>query len=448
MVRMVPRSIQFRRSNAEVHLFSMLKRSLPDPYTVLHHVRWIRKRPGDRARDGESDFVIVHPSKGALVLEVKGGAMRYDADEGQWWSRSRDGTEHCDKDPFDQARQAMYDLMGFADDLPGWPPGWGPFGYAVCFPEARFPSSAQALPHTDPAIVIDERDANEPDRLRERLEAVFGYWTAEAKGRPDERGGRMLVDRLAHDVEIRQPLAVAVDEADREIVRLSKQQYRVLDVLVGAPRVSVRGPAGSGKTLIAAEKARRLAAQGMRVLFTCFKRPLADHLKEALAGVERVDVFGFHQLCTALTKEANVRPRSSSNAGAEYFERALPEALGEAAAMLGPRYDAIVADEARDFDATWWLPLLTLLETRTRACSTCSATTTRRSTGRPAVCPTGCWRRGSARTGGTAIRSSTWSSASTRANRFRSQGRTGRRSTGRRWRPARFGANWVAFCVG
>jgi hypothetical protein len=114
---------------------------LPDPYTVLHHVPWVRTRADDRARDGEADFVIVHPARGALVLEVKGGEMRYDAAEGQWRSPSRDGKEHRDKDPFAQARQACYDLRAFAGDLPGWPRGWGPFGYAVCYQDAVFSST-------------------------------------------------------------------------------------------------------------------------------------------------------------------------------------------------------------------------------------------------------------------------------------------------------------------
>jgi hypothetical protein len=366
MARMIPNSIQFRRSNAEVHLFGLLKRSLPDPYTVLHHVPWVRKRADDRARDGEADFVIVHPARGALVLEVKGGEMRYDAAEGQWWSRSRNGKEHRDKDPFDQARQACYDLRAFAGDLPGWPRGWGPFGYAVCFPDAVF--SSAPLPHTDPAILLDASRLKDESKIVNVLDDLYEFWSSPSErdrrlgGQANAVGARLLIDALAHDVEIRQPLSVVLDEADREIVRLSEEQYRVLDGLSRMRRVSVFGPAGSGTTMLAVEKARRLAAQGMRVLLTCYNRPLADHLKVVVRAYDRVQVFGFHELCTSLMKEAEVRLKVSSNVGPAYYEEHLPNALADAAARIGPRFDAIIADEAQGFASSWWLPLLMLLE--------------------------------------------------------------------------------------
>jgi len=55
-------------------------------------------------------------------------------------------------------------------------------------------------------------------------------------------------------------------------------------------RAVILGVAGSGKTLIAAEKARRLAAQGFDVLFTCFNRPLAEFLAQTIGRTERVTV--------------------------------------------------------------------------------------------------------------------------------------------------------------
>ena len=79
---------------------------------------------------------------------------------------------------------------------------------------------------------------------------------------------------------------------EKSLLRLSDQQFRILDMLDAERRVAVAGPAGSGKTLAAAEKARRLATQGFDVLFTCFNRPLADHLRKALADEPRIRVAG------------------------------------------------------------------------------------------------------------------------------------------------------------
>ncbi|MBA2278743.1 MAG: NERD domain-containing protein, partial [Chloroflexia bacterium] len=84
-------------SGAERLLFGELGRQLPAEYTVLHGVTWL-SRSGGRARDGEADFLIVHPRHGVLVLEVKGGGIHREGATGQWTSRDRHGTQHLIKD--------------------------------------------------------------------------------------------------------------------------------------------------------------------------------------------------------------------------------------------------------------------------------------------------------------------------------------------------------------
>jgi superfamily II DNA or RNA helicase len=73
-------------------------------------------------------------------------------------------------------------------------------------------------------------------------------------------------------------------------------------------RVAVAGPAGAGKTLTAAEKAPRLAAQGFDVLFTCFNRPLADHLRRTLADEPRIRNCWFHR--RRISRYCDERPGS------------------------------------------------------------------------------------------------------------------------------------------
>ena len=178
----------------------------------------------------------------------------------------------------------------------------------MCFPDSVLASAP--LPHVDPAISIDAHAVEGGPRLARCIEEAMRWWgegpgrqsargaPPDVGGRPDERGFRLLVEALAHDLEIRHPLGVELDRADREIIELSARQLTVLSALAGNRRMAISGPAGSGKTLLAVEKARRLAAQGLAVLFTCFNRPLADHLR-GLPDPDRVDVVGFHQPCVA-----------------------------------------------------------------------------------------------------------------------------------------------------
>lgn len=357
MARTHPRRIAFTKSRAEREVFEALQRALPDTYDVLHHVSWVQRRRGAGAGDGEADFVIVHPERGVLVLEVKGGRVRYDATEGRWFSRPTDGDRDFDiRDPFQQATDGKHDLRRWLQGVPGWRREWGPFGHAVAFPDGLLRGTP--LPQTDPRIVIDAGDLTTEDRLRAKIEAAYEFWS---DGRHlDAMGARRVVEALAHDLEIRQPLGLAVDEADRDILRLSDQQFGVLRTLAGARRVAISGPAGSGKTLLAAEKAKRLAADGFETLLTCFNRPLADYLRGSLAGIDRLDVLSFHQLCRRLAGEAGLPlPAASPWTQREWDQVA--SLLEPAELRLGPRYDALVVDEGQDFDDEWWLPLQMLL---------------------------------------------------------------------------------------
>src|SRR6185369_12404025 len=85
------------------------------------------------------------------------------------------------------------------------------------------------------------------------------------------------------------------------------------------------------------------------------------HLRSEAAGIEHLEVHHFHELCVELAKEAAISVREPTGSGdQDYFDHALPEALAEAAERLGPRFDAVVVDEAQDFKEWWWPAVLAL----------------------------------------------------------------------------------------
>jgi len=356
MARMIPETIWFERSLAERKVFEALRDALPGAYTVLHHVPWVQRQLQGGARDGEADFVVIHPDRGLLVLEVKGGGIRHEAASGRWFSVDRDGREHpLPASPFEQAMENKHNLRRWLEDRPGWRSRWGPFGHAVCFPDAV--TGGEPLPHTPQEVLIDARDIADRERMQLRVEKAFDLW-ADGRRLGPERVQRAIT-ALAHDVQIRQPLGLLVEETDREILKLSERQYGVLLTLGRLRRVAVSGPAGAGKTLIAAEKARRLASEGKRTLLTCFNRPLADFLRGSLARVADLDVWSYHQLCWRLGMEAHLQVPTQPHGDREW--QAVEALLPSAVDRLGARYDALVVDEAQDFKPEWWLPLLMLL---------------------------------------------------------------------------------------
>jgi len=138
----------------------------------------------------------------------------------------------------------------------------------------------------------------------------------------------------------------------------------VLDFLRSHRRVAVSGGAGTGKTVLALEKARRLASEGFRTLLTCYNRQLADHLSGLCAGTPNLEVMSFHQLCHRQVERANrasgrdlVAEAKVTYPGKDLYEVQLPNALGYSLEILPDRYDAIVCDEGQDFREEFWVPL-------------------------------------------------------------------------------------------
>ncbi len=346
-------------SAGEDRLAQALDGALAAPWAIYRNAAWLTKRPGEEPRDGEADFVVAHPELGIMVIEVKGGGIRRAG--GEWESVDRNGAAHRIKDPFRQVTGEMHSLKRIAEARPDWPAHSVRFCRAVAFPDTTY---EQALtPDGPPEIVID---ADDLDRLQPRLQEIFNWWSAHAE--PEYRGGapgaiglEALHSLLARDFEIASPLQLHLAEDEREIIRLSAQQFAILDALRAQRRALILGVAGSGKTLLAAEQTRRMAEAGYRVLLTCFNRPLAEFLRASIGTLPGVDVFTFHGLAEELATRAGL-PISRRRDQPAYWDEELPQALSDAAAAMPEhRYDAIVVDEAQDIDSVWWLPLLDLL---------------------------------------------------------------------------------------
>jgi superfamily I DNA/RNA helicase len=128
-----------------------------------------------------------------------------------------------------------------------------------------------------------------------------------------------------------------VERGEQEVVRLTQGQMGVLDMLRGQRRASIVGPAGSGKTMLAREKARRLAREGFRTLLVCFNQPLARTLADDLAGEPApggLTVSTFHELCLTLGREAGTLPPEPADKTQACWDEVLPRALDDALSVI------------------------------------------------------------------------------------------------------------------
>jgi len=366
MARMFPAHFDTStNSPAERRLYEALARQLDDEWVVLHHVMWIGDDEFGRPRDGEADFVVAHPYKGVLVLEVKGGRIRFDETTSHFISKNRDGTEYDIGDPFEQAMKSKKTLLEKMRGVSGWPGRRVLFGHAVSLPDAV--TQANWLrPNAPRELIIDALDLAS---LEQRLSVALTFWSRQATPAvphyvpPGRAGADALVRTLAQSETIRNPLlAESVRDDEQHIVRLTQRQFHFLRFLRGRRRAAIAGCAGSGKTLLAIEKARQLAEEGLeKVLFTCYNRALAQYLGEALGYQKQFDVFSFHQLCVYWANQAGQTMTYREEAPPDYYNETLPNALMEAIDTLGSQYDAIIVDEGQDFQQGWWEVLPWLL---------------------------------------------------------------------------------------
>lgn len=362
MARMLPHPMRDETSSAaERRLYAAFEKQLSPEFAVFHSARWLARDPQYGPEDRETDFILVHPELGILLLEVKGGVIRYDGATGDWFSN-----HYTIKDPIAQVRRAKHSLLDLLKGIPPWQSRWLTLGYAVAFPDVSV--ERDLLPELPAALVLDMADLVDVGAWVRR---AMEYWHGhdQQAGRVGREGVEALVRLFSPSWTLTPLLRATLEAETATLLRLTEEQFYVLDVLQSQRRALITGCAGSGKTLLALEQARRLSQAGFRVLWVCFNRYLSEFIR-AHPAPDGVDIFHFHRLVEDWIGEAGLRDELRT-LRAEYghdqealLRDVYPEMLLRAAEILGPRYDALIVDEGQDFSGEWLLALDALLDKR------------------------------------------------------------------------------------
>ena len=366
MAVMYPRELLAGESKSwgEEKVFAALRDGLPDDWEAFHSASWIAADPGKGAVDGEIDFVLCHPDQAIVCLEVKGGSVECRAGE---WSTIRDGRRERMKDPFTQALDHRYDLQRKIDTIDGWRGNELLIVHAIALPDVTVHQLVLA-PDAPREILLDRIDVREGIGAAIARLIAYHRGAHERRRRPGADGAAMLRALLAPQVSLRVPMAEEILDEEAGLIQLTSEQSLALARLGRNRRLVVYGCAGSGKTMLAVEHAKRLERAGKQVLFVCFNRALVEHLRrtERKTGVS---FFTFHGLCTHLAHKARVKlPQYERGAAPpEFFDDELPDALIDAIGVLGEQYDALIVDEAQDLHDNWFAALQITLREESRA---------------------------------------------------------------------------------
>ena len=351
MAKMIPNRIDSDAPRSEKRVFNLLKTD-PDAadWTVLHSLM-LSKR--GKKPYGEIDFVVIIPDEGIVCMEVKGGGIS--VRDGVWRSVDRFGEAHVIKNPFAQARESMFGLKDYIENR-----GFSnaqknrlPIGCMVIFPSSECPPPT---PEFERWQVIDRDGLDAPisksiKRFAQReIRPLSGALTVS-----QAKSVRIL---LRPDFD--RPSINQVERVEKRIEKLTAEQYAKLDELEENDRCLFRGAAGTGKTLLAVEYARRAARQGDKVLLVCFNRLLARWLQRVTNDVENIKADTWHEVarCFILGSALKDEFREAENLAkrtddwGNLFRDEYPSyaelAVDEYAEERGSPFDVLVVDEAQD----------------------------------------------------------------------------------------------------
>lgn len=265
---------EFDPASLEGVMFDSLKK-LPSDYYVVHSFKNVYVED-NILHEGEVDFVIFNRTKGLLCLEAKAGAIKY---EGGYWKYSS-GCIMKHGGPYNQAAGNKWDLLNVVQNssLKDFA-GRCKFLHAVWFPSIsqerlrgiKFPKEA------DRTITLTMEALEDPEPY------ISFLFDIEPENHIKTDLSEQDVRRLIREIicpEFNIFPSKSFDNDLKKIVfhRLLKEQEGLLNYLVEQKSAVINGAAGTGKTMMAVEKATRHAFNGERVLFLCYNVMLRDYL--------------------------------------------------------------------------------------------------------------------------------------------------------------------------
>ena len=331
MAKMIPNIAYKTGSEGENRVFESLQTLLPSSYIVLHSLRWIGS---DRYRSqGEADFVVFHPAKGVMVLEVKSGIITLDNNR-TWYQTNRN--TNIKKEMFDPEKQAdeskfkLISILRGIDCL---------VCHAVWFPSISFDKGVLP-PNYHPDMLFDSETLKDPQKA---LDSAFSFWSKQLNRSTNlnKIQEKLVLEKFAPTFSLVPSIRIDYEYTEEKFVQLTEEQTKILDFLQLQNKAAIAGAAGTGKTFIAIEKARQLQQEGAKVLFLCYNRMLSDFLNDVYSH------YNIH-ICTfdSLVRKYVGEQKDFETARLLFFDY-LIEDENEF------EFTDIIIDEGQDFTSDW-----------------------------------------------------------------------------------------------
>lgn len=331
-------------SSSAEERFYLLCEQLPDPWRVYYSRTLSDLTEDEGLRYGEIDFVLYHPRFGAIVIEVKGGRIKYEPELQKFQTVNRLGEVHNIKNPFQQVMAWKSRFIKSLRDL-SQPV---PVSHAVCFPSV-VETDMQGIPGVDASIVIGK------SRLL-RLEAALKEIVAlqQPERYLNFADVTVTLDSLliGESLTTRLHLHDYIASQKARVSDVESQQDSIMVPITSSLRLGIEGEAGTGKTILGIRLARHFRDQGKRVLMLASNEYLNDSLVKATGA--GVIVLSYMEFAASYGINLTTPPDWYIGKKDDWVQYEGPEKLKDAVVHGGQRFDVLICDEAQDVQPFWW----------------------------------------------------------------------------------------------
>ena len=284
MIPNIPENYDFNKSYGERKVYYSLKQ-LPKEFVVFHSIEWREIKRG-RLQSGESDIIIFDPRYGILVIEVKSGGVYYE--NGTWYQTNLATykTKKLDRSPLDQADSTKYALIKRFKE----------YNINIQIHSAIWLTSVskQKMSVEDFRLregsIFWKEDLDNPESALKRCFEYYGVYEIGY----DKELRKDVIDLVAPTFKAIPTGKDIIEVNESNFALMTSEQIRILDFLVEQQEAAIMGSAGTGKTILAVEKAKKLSRKG-KVLLLCFNLFLIDDLEERVSSYN-IEVHNLHTL--------------------------------------------------------------------------------------------------------------------------------------------------------
>ena len=274
MIPDIPR--EFDAKSHEGIMFDELNQ-LPEEYYVFHSFEIVTIK-NNQILESETDFVIFHPKKGLICLEAKAGQVKYE--NGYWLYGSGKAMKH--NGPYIQAKRNKWNLRDYmvehgleyeCNNCKKLHAVWFPD-----VPEANF--KGESLPGEGDIRITLTSDSF--GHIQECIDNIFAFEGHDrCTTNLSERSVQKILERvLAPSFNLISLQQIEQERNKNVFKRMLREQVALLNYLEEQNNAIINGLAGTGKTVMAVEKARRHSEKDEKVLFLCYNAFLNEHLRE------------------------------------------------------------------------------------------------------------------------------------------------------------------------